>query len=176
MQLYKNNARVLLSRILSIVNSDWLQHACSLCGVYEYVLSSKFCCLHDHQKVMEPCRVLSQGVDLSIHGGGNCYAMKVTEDKHILYTYLHSCIEFHQTHWYVIVPRRTLHIAEMWFSCQNFLKCFEISWKKTCFPIRWYSDDIIWFVVNTNTWKLVPNKPTRAGILNYFFRSAKWKL
>ena len=27
LQLYKNNARVLLSRILSILNLDWLQHA-----------------------------------------------------------------------------------------------------------------------------------------------------
>ena len=26
-QLYKNNARALLSRILSILNLDWLQHA-----------------------------------------------------------------------------------------------------------------------------------------------------
>ena len=29
-QLYKNNARALLSRILSIVNLDWLQHARSV--------------------------------------------------------------------------------------------------------------------------------------------------
>ena len=35
-QLYKNNARALLSRIFSIVNSDWLQHARSVRGVYEY--------------------------------------------------------------------------------------------------------------------------------------------
>ena len=35
-QLYKNNARVLLSRILSILNLDWLQHARSVRGVYEY--------------------------------------------------------------------------------------------------------------------------------------------
>ena len=34
-QLYKNNARVLLSRILSILNLDWLQHARSVRGVYE---------------------------------------------------------------------------------------------------------------------------------------------
>ena len=34
-QLYKNNARALLSRILSILNSDWLQHARSVRGVYE---------------------------------------------------------------------------------------------------------------------------------------------
>ena len=34
-QLYKNNARVLLSRILSILNLDWLQHARSVPGVYE---------------------------------------------------------------------------------------------------------------------------------------------
>ena len=39
-QLYKNNARVLLSRILSIVNSDWLQHARSVRGVFEVALHS----------------------------------------------------------------------------------------------------------------------------------------
>ena len=37
-QLYKNNARALLSRILSILNLDWLQHARSVRGVYESVL------------------------------------------------------------------------------------------------------------------------------------------
>ena len=34
-QLYKNNARALLSPILSILNLDWLQHARSVRGVYE---------------------------------------------------------------------------------------------------------------------------------------------
>ena len=34
-QLYKNNARALLSRSLSILNLDWLQHARSVRGVYE---------------------------------------------------------------------------------------------------------------------------------------------
>ena len=34
-QLYKNNVRALLSRILSILNLDWLQHARSVRGVYE---------------------------------------------------------------------------------------------------------------------------------------------
>ena len=37
-QLYKNNARALLSRILSILNSDRLNHARSVCGVYECLL------------------------------------------------------------------------------------------------------------------------------------------
>ena len=37
-QLYKNNACALLSRILSILNLDWLQHARSVHGVYEYNL------------------------------------------------------------------------------------------------------------------------------------------
>ena len=37
-QLYKNNARVLLSRILSILYLDWLQHVRSVRGVYEYVI------------------------------------------------------------------------------------------------------------------------------------------
>ena len=34
-QLYKNNACALLSRILSILNLDWLHHARSVRGVYE---------------------------------------------------------------------------------------------------------------------------------------------
>ena len=34
-QLYKNNTRTLLSRILSILNLDWLQHARSVPRVYE---------------------------------------------------------------------------------------------------------------------------------------------
>ena len=34
-QLYKNNARALLSSILSILNLDWLLHARSVRGVYE---------------------------------------------------------------------------------------------------------------------------------------------
>ena len=38
-QLYKNNAHTLLSRILSILNLDWLQHARSVRGVYEHCLS-----------------------------------------------------------------------------------------------------------------------------------------
>ena len=38
-QLYKNNARALLSRILSILNLHWLKHARSVRGVYEFWLS-----------------------------------------------------------------------------------------------------------------------------------------
>ena len=41
-QLYKNNARELLSRILSILNLDWLQHARSVRGVYELTLLHDF--------------------------------------------------------------------------------------------------------------------------------------
>ena len=41
-QLYKNNARALLSRILSILNLNWLQHARSVRGVYEYDLMRVF--------------------------------------------------------------------------------------------------------------------------------------
>ena len=41
-QLYKNNARALLSRILSILNLEWLQHARSVCGVYEYRITKLF--------------------------------------------------------------------------------------------------------------------------------------
>ena len=40
-QLYKNNARALLSRILSILNLDWLQHARSVRGVYELLVGDK---------------------------------------------------------------------------------------------------------------------------------------
>ena len=37
-QLYKNNAHVLLLHILSIVNSDLLQHACCVHVVYELMM------------------------------------------------------------------------------------------------------------------------------------------
>ena len=42
-QLYKNNARALLSRILSILNLDWLQHVRSVRGVYENKISHMWC-------------------------------------------------------------------------------------------------------------------------------------
>ena len=42
-QLYKNNARVLLSRNLSILNSDWLQHARSVRGVCEFEIIANYC-------------------------------------------------------------------------------------------------------------------------------------
>ena len=38
-QLYKNNARALLSPILSILNLDWMQHPRSVRRVYESLLS-----------------------------------------------------------------------------------------------------------------------------------------
>ena len=38
-QLYKNNARALLSCILSILNLDWLQHARSVREVYEFMVT-----------------------------------------------------------------------------------------------------------------------------------------
>ena len=41
MQLYKNNAHALCSRILSILNLDWLLHARSVRGVYELMLNLK---------------------------------------------------------------------------------------------------------------------------------------
>ena len=37
-QLYKNNARALLSCIWSILNLDWLQHARTVRGVHEMSL------------------------------------------------------------------------------------------------------------------------------------------
>ena len=45
-QLYKNNARALLSRILSILNLDWLQHARSVRGVYESDIIQNNKCKH----------------------------------------------------------------------------------------------------------------------------------
>ena len=47
-QLYKNNARALLSRILSILNLDWLQHARSVRGVYEVRVYNNFIGLWYH--------------------------------------------------------------------------------------------------------------------------------
>ena len=41
-QLYKNNAHALLSRILSILTSDWLQHALSVRGVYECTIVTQY--------------------------------------------------------------------------------------------------------------------------------------
>ena len=38
-QLYRNNAQALLLRILSILNSDWLQHMCSVYRVYELIVN-----------------------------------------------------------------------------------------------------------------------------------------
>ena len=43
-QLYKNNARALLSRILSILNLDWLQHTRSVRGVYELAIINSVVC------------------------------------------------------------------------------------------------------------------------------------
>ena len=48
-QLYKNNARALLSRILSILNLDWLQHACSVRGVYEWLMLPTLCMISSWQ-------------------------------------------------------------------------------------------------------------------------------
>ena len=47
-QFYEKNARALLSCILSILNLDWLQHARSVRGVYEWWLRFNFdaCPLH----------------------------------------------------------------------------------------------------------------------------------
>ena len=39
-QLYKNNARALLSLILSILNLDWLQHARSV-WIYDKIISPR---------------------------------------------------------------------------------------------------------------------------------------
>ena len=48
-QFYKNNARALLLRILSILNLDWLQHARSVRGVYEYmIMDASIVCLFVH--------------------------------------------------------------------------------------------------------------------------------
>ena len=55
-QLYKNNSRALLLPILCIRNSDWLQHARGIRGVYELLLVQCFCCYSwsDLQDFMNP--------------------------------------------------------------------------------------------------------------------------
>ena len=50
-QLYKNNARALLLPILSILNLDWLQHARSVRGVYEWYLDYVCLLLFKHSKL-----------------------------------------------------------------------------------------------------------------------------
>ena len=77
-QLYKSNARALPSRILSILNLDWLQHARSVRGVYEcgifiervmpfsraltyYIMSaSGLSCskTHDNKNVRRSCQII----------------------------------------------------------------------------------------------------------------------
>ena len=52
-QLYKNNARAILSRMLKILNSDWLQHARSVRGEYEKIKSNgTFCCVFQYCAIM----------------------------------------------------------------------------------------------------------------------------
>ena len=50
-QLYKNNARALLSRILSILNLDWLQHARSVRGVYEFWMKNTLSVLSQNLQI-----------------------------------------------------------------------------------------------------------------------------
>ena len=40
--MYKNNAGVLLSRILTILSSDWLHHARTVRGVYELIWTNSW--------------------------------------------------------------------------------------------------------------------------------------
>ena len=64
-QLYKNNARALLLRILSILNLDWLQHARSVRGVYEYYINIT-------ALLALLCSILSVVIDvqlLTVHNG-----------------------------------------------------------------------------------------------------------
>ena len=53
-QLYKNNARALLSRILSTLNLDWLQHARSVRGVYEFIACTTLSLINMHTLAMHP--------------------------------------------------------------------------------------------------------------------------
>ena len=73
-QLYKNNARALLSRILSILNLDWLQHARSVRGVYESPIKTI------HETLTGPIKDCTQNTD----------------------TYRHSeiCLNLNFHHWY----------------------------------------------------------------------------
>ena len=73
-QLYKNNARALLWRILSILNLDWLHNARSVRGVYEYPilhmiskLKHYFFSYYDLSSV-EPPNVTVHGNQANIQG------------------------------------------------------------------------------------------------------------
>ena len=79
-QLYKNNARALLSRILSILNLDWLQHAHSVRGVYEYIVMDIPKYIH-YNKQQQMCLKLTDFIALypcytyvmqHMGGGGLC--------------------------------------------------------------------------------------------------------
>ena len=79
-QLYKNNARTLLSRILSILNLDWLQHARSVRGVYEYHLIYK---QNSLKLLQEECKVALQQIF-----GWNNFAHKILGSFEFFYMYL----------------------------------------------------------------------------------------
>ena len=66
--------RLLLSRILSIVNSDWLQHACSVreCMNYNYEVTSKtfwFCTCLCSSSVLDPKSIMTFYVCMIWKGG-----------------------------------------------------------------------------------------------------------
>ena len=58
MQLYKYNARTLLSRTLGIVNSDWLQHVRGVCRVYDSCLTCVHVYLHQAQHTLYPLKII----------------------------------------------------------------------------------------------------------------------
>ena len=67
-QLYKNNARALLSRILSILNLDWLQHARSVRGVYEFGLPLLWPMIAFVTRVDTPEQLSMQSLPVLQHG------------------------------------------------------------------------------------------------------------
>ena len=57
-QLYKYNACTLLSHILSIVNSDWLQHVRGVCRVYDSCLTCIHVYLHQAHHTLYPLKII----------------------------------------------------------------------------------------------------------------------
>ena len=84
-QLYKNNACALLSRILSILNLDWLQHARSVRGVYETLIILH--CLFPHVVT-----VLWQGTDdvMTVFSSTSGTSGRLQNCVSVLLWFLHS--------------------------------------------------------------------------------------
>ena len=103
-QLYKNNARALLSRILSILNLDWLQHARSVRRVYEI----------NFLKSVDKFEMLNFGL-------GEPFPLRVKKDDVIKLNESITCLEY-------------LYDMRLFFIINNFLfllHCFNCAFRIT---------------------------------------------